>query len=647
MKEKLLKILGLDRKSAYVKDFFYTSNMKASIYMSVYISCMEIWMIVRLLSRQLQGIDLRSTDYYISHYCNYAMLLASALAMLIFAVGYIRGKKRPVMLGYVLKWAFMLICLSFGVEISAADYGKGEQVFTFLTMELFAACLLTWSPVIGFLIISVSYGIFYLTLDSTLVTATGLIGATDATKINLFIMWIATLFCSFGNYSRTASQAEKAEKLAEVNRHLEDIAEHDELTGIHNMLYFRSEAEKLLHTKKKSELTFLFLDIENFKSYNETYGFGQGNDLLRKVGGMISSAFAYSLTARFSDDHYVVLTASPGSEGTVKLIAEKLMNEDSDVRLYLKCGAYLPTESDDDPILACDRARFACNSIKKHFGSFYRVYDDELEKAYRLKQYVVNNIDTAVNEGYLRVFYQPIVSVADGTVTNIEALARWNDPDHGLLGPKEFISTLEEHRQIHKLDMFMIDRVCRDMRLRLDTGSYCPPVSVNLSRLDFEITDIAGHLCGTADKYRIPHELIEIEITESSLVGGKEDLKAALDRVRSEGFGVWLDDFGSGYSTLNVLKEYRFDVLKADMLFLEGYPENAGTEPILENIISLADRLGMASLIEGVETAEQYELLKRIGCGKAQGFLFGRPMPITELDDKLLTGDLRPAASKK
>ncbi|MCR4780075.1 MAG: EAL domain-containing protein [Ruminiclostridium sp.] len=611
--------------------------------MSVYITCMEIWMIIRLLSRQLQGIDLRSTDYYISHYCNYAMLLAAAAVMLIFAVMYIRGKKVPQALGYVLKWAFMLICVSFGIEISAADYGKGEQVFTFLTMELFAACLLTWYPIFGFMIISVSYGIFYLTLDATLVTATGFIGATDATKINLFIMYVATLFCSFGNYARTASQARKAEELSRMNGRLEDIAKHDELTGIHNMLYFRAEAEKLLKTKKKSELTFLFLDIENFKSYNETYGFSKGNELLKRVAQMIDSAFSYSLSARFSDDHFVVLTASPGSEGTVSLISEKLESEDSDVQLHLKCGAYSPTESDDDPILACDRARFACNSIKKHFGKKYRVYDSGLEETYHLKRYVVNSIDTAVREEFLRVYYQPIMSAADDTVAGFEALARWDDPAHGVLIPALFITTLEEHRQIHKLDMFIIDRVCRDIRHRLDTGSFCPPVSVNLSRLDFELVDIVGCLCGTADRYHIPHSLIDVEITESALVGQKEKLKAELDRIRAEGFSILLDDFGSGYSTLNVLKEYRFDVLKIDMQFLEGFPDNPNTGVILENVLALAKSLGMTSLAEGVETEEQYAFLRRIGCEKVQGYMFSRPVPINQLDEKLLTGSLKPA----
>jgi len=636
----MLRLLGLDKKSEYVKNFFFASNMKASIYMSVYISCMEIWMIIRLLRRQLSGIDIRTTDYYVSHYFNYGLLLSAALAVLIYSIMFLKGRKCNRSLGFILKWSFMLICLSFGIEISAADYGKGEQVFTFLTMELFAACLLTWYPIIGFLIISVSYGIFYLTIDPMVITTTGLTGSTDATKINLFIMWIATLFCSFSNYSRTVSQARKDEQLELVNRHLENIADHDELTGIHNMHWFRSEAEKMLMAPDRKELTVLFMDIENFKSYNETYGFVQGNELLKKTAKMIEDAFKYSLTARFSDDHFVVLTASAGSEGTVSLLSERIESEQSDVQLHLKCGAYKPPVGDDDPRLACDRARFACNSIKKYYGRKYREYDEKLENAYHLRHHIVNSIDTAVQNEYIKVFYQPIVSVQDGTVIGAEALARWNDPKYGMLSPAAFIDTLEEHRQIHKLDCFVIERVCRDIRDELNDGNKCLSVSVNLSRLDFELCDIVKYICDITEKYGLPHSCLDIEVTESALVGGKDLLKYAVEKLRDLGFKVWLDDFGSGYSSLNVLKDYKFDVLKIDMQFLDGFSDNANTKSILRNIISLSDQLDMVSLTEGVETSEQLEFLRKLGCGRAQGYLFCRPVPINEFREKIRNGEI-------
>ncbi len=643
MKETLLKLTGLEKHSDYVNKFFYTANMRASIYMSVYIACMEIWMIVRLLSRQLTGTDIRSDEYYVSHYLNYSLLLIVALSMLIFAVRYVTGKKCSITFGYVLKWVFMLICLFFGIDISVSDYGKGEQVFTFLTMELFAACLLTWRPIIGFLIISISYGIFYLRIDPMEIATTGISGSTDATKINMFIMWIATLFCSFAIYFRTISQAKKDEQLEKLNRHLEDIAEHDELTGIHNMLYFRMEAAKKLEMPEKTELAFLFLDIENFKSYNETYGFRNGNELLNKTAVLLKSTFGDSLTARMSDDHFVVLTEWEGAEEKTAKISEEIESGQEDVQIHLKCGAYRVKEKDTDPVRACDRARYACASIKKYYGRRFREYDEKLSNAYRLRHHIVNTIDTAVREEYIQVYYQPIVSVKDGTVIGAEALARWKDPKYGMLSPGAFIDTLEEHRQIHKLDCFVIERVCRDIREELDSGSECHPVSVNLSRLDFELCDIVKFVCDVTEKYGLEHSRLDIEVTESALVDGKELLKYAVEKLRDLGFKVWLDDFGSGYSSLNVLKDYKFDVLKIDMQFLDGFSENVNTKPILENILSLSSRLEMVSLTEGVETEEQLEFLRDLGCCRAQGYLFCRPVPRGEYREKVQHGCIKPA----
>ena len=643
MKEKLLMLTGLEKHSDYINKFFYAANMRASIYMSVYIACMEIWMIIRLLSRQLTGTDIRTEDYYVSHYLNYSLLLSVALGMLIFAVRYVRGRKCSIALGYVLKWTFMLICLFFGIDISAADYGKGEQVFTFLTMELFAACLLTWRPIISFLIISISYGIFYLRIDPVEIATTGISGSTDATKINLFIMWIATLFCSFAIYFRTVSQAKKDEQLEKLNRHLENIAEHDELTGIHNMFYFRMEAAKKLEAPEKTGLAFLFFDIENFKSYNETYGFRNGNELLNKTAVLLKSTFGDALTARMSDDHFVVLTEWEGAEEKAEKISAEIEREQNDVQLQLKCGAYRVTEKDTDPVRACDRARYACTSIKKYYGRKFREYDEKLSNAYRLHHHIVNTIDAAVRDEYIQVYYQPIVSVKDGTVIGAEALARWKDPKYGMLSPGAFIDTLEEHRQIHKLDCFIIDRICHDIREELDAGNECPPVSVNLSRLDFELCDIVKFVCDTTDKYGLPHSLLDIEVTESVLVGGKELLKYAVEKLRDLGFKVWLDDFGSGYSSLNVLKDYKFDVLKIDMQFLEGFSDNSNAKPILENIISLTDRLDMVSLTEGVETHEQLDFLRKLGCCRAQGYLFCRPVPLVEFKEKIKSGQIEPA----
>ena len=402
------------------------------------------------------------------------------------------------------------------------------------------------------------------------------------------------------------------------------------------MVYFRSEAEKLLHyvTTDKEKIVFLFFDIENFKSYNEKYGFHEGNDFLKKIASMIEKEFQGSLVSRFSDDHFVVLTRFYGCKEKIEKLSREIKCCQGEVHLELKCGAYKPAENETDPSLACDRARFACNSIKKHYDCVYKLYDKSLEDRFQMKQYIVNHIDTAIENGYIKVFYQPVVSTENGCICGLEALARWQDPNYGLLPPGAFIEILEEYRQIHKLDQCIIEQVCRDYREAQEKHLDFVPVSLNFSRLDFELCDIVGFVSEISEKYQVPHEFLDIEITESALTDQQDFLPNAVRTLRSTGFKVWLDDFGSGYSSLNVLKDYQFDVLKIDMKFLSGFPDNAKTQPILTSIVNLTKQLNMVSLTEGVETQEQFEFLRSIGCSRAQGYLFSKPVPLEQLREK-------------
>ncbi len=641
MKEKLLKITGLEKKSPYIRDFFFAANIRSSIYMSVVIAALESWMILRLLYRQLNGIDLRTTDYYVSHYLNYSLLLVSALSMFFYALRFIRGKKCNKPLGYFLKWVFMLICLSFGVEISAADYSKGEQVFTFLTMELFAACLLIWSPIVGLLIITISYGLFYLIIDTTLIVNTTAVGATAATQINLFIMWIATLFCSFASYTRTMAQARKDEALEGAYTSLHNYSEKDELTGIHNMMYFKKLCEDRLNSGETDpELKLLFIDIENFSSFNNAYGFAKGNELLKKTAHLIEQRFNGSTVARFSDDHFVVLTTNTGYDRVISSISDEIRTDRGDVEIRLKCGAYRPRPDDRDAAIACDRARFACSSIKKRYNHTCREYDQVLEDKFRLNQYIVNNLENAVENENIHVFYQPVISTEDGRIIGYEALARWNDDNFGMLSPGVFIAVLEEHHQIHILDRYVIERVCADLHAELEAGNECMPISINLSRLDFEMCDIVGYICEMLEKYGLSKDLLDIEITESALSDNSEVLINSFKKLQELGFRIWLDDFGSGYSSLNVLKDYKFDVVKIDKKFLEGLSDNTNAKLILENIVSLSEQLDMIPLTEGVETKEQYEFLREIGCKRVQGYLFSKPVPKNEIKKMIREGTL-------
>ena len=206
--------------------------------------------------------------------------------------------------------------------------------------------------------------------------------------------------------------------------------------------------------------------------------------------------------------------------------------------------------------------------------------------------------------------------------------------------PNEFIPVLEEYRLIHKLDKAIFEAVCRDIRGAMDTGKPVVPVSLNFSRLDFELMDAVQELENIVKRYNIPREMIHVEVTESALTDNLSNLNAAINRIKELGYSLWLDDFGSGYSSLNVLKDYQFDVVKIDMRFLSNLESSEKARTLVECIVQMADRIDMLTLTEGVETEAQAEFLNSIGCTRLQGYLFGRPVPKDAFYNRIEKGEL-------
>lgn len=246
-----------------------------------------------------------------------------------------------------------------------------------------------------------------------------------------------------------------------------------------------------------------------------------------------------------------------------------------------------------------------------------------------LKQYVIENIDTALANGWIRVYYQPIYRTLTQELTSTEALARWEDPVHGLLTPDVFITALEDHGLIHKLDCYMLEKACEDMTLSLAEYQQMIPVSVNLSQQDFFHLDMLAFVEDTLRRYdAVPRDHIFLEVTESTLASNEDMMGQVIRDFRDAGYEIWMDDFGSGYSTLNLLKDHQFDMLKLDMQFLSNLTENS--KAILRSVIMMANTIGTRTLAEGVETQEQVDFLKDAGCDMLQGYFYGRPMPREE-----------------
>ena len=245
-----------------------------------------------------------------------------------------------------------------------------------------------------------------------------------------------------------------------------------------------------------------------------------------------------------------------------------------------------------------------------------------------LEDFIKKNYKKAIERHEIQTYYQPVIRTSSRKLCSFEALARWIDPELGMIYPDEFIPVLEKERAIHRLDAAILRQACARIRSSITKGETPIPISVNLSRLDFTLCDIFSVADQVVSDYQIPHDFIYFEITESVMAEEQEMLKGIVDRFRSAGFQIWMDDFGSAYSSLNALKEFSFDEIKLDMRFL--HPFNLRAKRIATAVVEMAKSIDIHTLVEGVETEEQFRYLRNVGCEKVQGYYFGKPAPYEE-----------------
>ncbi len=421
--------------------------------------------------------------------------------------------------------------------------------------------------------------------------------------------------------------------MANNNISLEENAQWDELTGLLNLNGALSHIQRHVSDADGGYSVIVYLNVMNFKAFNQQYGFVGGNEFLRGLANEIQSIFSDEVIARTGGDQFIILSKTLTEEVIrVKLLELRKASQkhEKSLTMHIKAGVYIAEGNETDPVIMIDRAKIACDAIIRLYDKNVNFYNDELKKKNELKQYVIDGFENAFKKKYFKVFYQKEIRALTGKVCGYEALARWIDPTYGIISPAIFVEVLEEVHLIYKLDLYMIDRVCKELKDDIDYGMAVVPISVNLSQLDFELCDIKSEIDNIREKYGIPTYLLNIEITESAIASGETFLRDQINRFREDGYQVWMDDFGSGYSSLNNLKIYDFDVLKIDMNFLKSFETNKRSKVILATIVNMAKELGMHTLAEGVETKEQYEFLRDIGCEKLQGYLFGKPKPYEE-----------------
>ena len=413
---------------------------------------------------------------------------------------------------------------------------------------------------------------------------------------------------------------------------LEQYGERDlcQVTGLLNMMQFMRHASVHLQDDLAEPLTFIYFDIENFKSFNQRYGFQQGNRLLRYVADLLRETFEGNLVARFNDDHFAVATQSENPGDCIQFIHERIRVYDLGLPMEVKAGIYHPPQGLTDVALIMDRAKIACNSIKNTYDLTWAEFNPSMEEELNFRSHIIRSFQEAMIEGYIEVFYQPEIRTMTREICGFEALARWRDPVHGMISPGVFVPVLEDAHLSPQLDLYIIERVCQDIsRIRRELpGWELLRVSVNLSRADFRLMDMVQAVEDVRLRYDIARSLLNVEVTEGVQSDDEKFLQGEIARFRAAGYEVWMDDFGSGYSSLNNVKDYVFDVLKIDMNFLRSFDTNPKSAIVIRSIVNMAKELGLHTLAEGVETEAQFEFLREIGCEKVQGYLFSPPMPL-------------------
>ena len=403
-------------------------------------------------------------------------------------------------------------------------------------------------------------------------------------------------------------------------------ANYDMLTGLPNLTCFFKHCEigKERVFREGGDGCLLYIDLNGMKYYNSRYGFAEGDKLLKSAADTLARVFGHEDCCHISADRFAVSTTEDGLEERIGLFFDEFSK--SEYHLPARVGVY-STSLEDVPVsTAYDRAKMACDAISKSEISCFNYYTRELSEINNKQRYIQSNIDKAISEKWIQVYYQPIVRAINSKVCEEECLARWIDPEKGFLSPGDFIPYLEESGQIYKLDLYVLEQALEKMKRQKQVGLTVVPHSINLSRSDFGTCDIVEEIRKRVDDAGIQRNMITVEITESVIGSSLEFMKRQVARFQELGFPVWLDDFGSGYSSLEVVQSIHFDLLKFDMSFLRRIDETDSAKIVLTELMRMAASLKISTVCEGVETEEQVCFLQEIGCSKLQGFYFCKPI---------------------
>ncbi len=419
---------------------------------------------------------------------------------------------------------------------------------------------------------------------------------------------------------------------------------YDELTGIYNLKTFFAKAKTIMVSNPNIKYACMVFDINRFKLVNELFGHGVGNQLLCHIATCLATNLREErgeVCGRMHADTFVALF--PFDKQKIEhLVMESegcLAKFGVFIELVASFGIYVVNDSSLSIDLVCDRAMMARSSIKGNYIKRFAYYDEALHNQLLWEQEITNEMVHALNSKQFQIYLQPKCSLRSGEILGAEALVRWLHPEKGVISPNEFISIFEKNGFIFKMDEYVWEQTCELIKKWLTQYKHVLPVSVNVSKQNLYHPEFSDILLGIIAKYDIPPTLLELELSETVYTDDSEHLVQTMAKLQNAGLRIIMEDFGSGFSSLKMLHEAGIDCLKIDLRDVVDKTMNGKGEIVLESIITLTKKLNLPVVIEGVETKEEVDFLRTIGCDVAQGYYYSRPVLISEFEKRAFRFD--------
>jgi len=417
-------------------------------------------------------------------------------------------------------------------------------------------------------------------------------------------------------------------------------AEVDDLTGLLTRQAFFKKAEEMLNDSPDEQFDIIISDIVDFKKINETYGAKIADDILKWEGNYLASMRMDGMLAgRYGGDQMAIF----GTHGAIiKLTSDtyrdnfyKNKSENGLPDIIVKFGIYLDIPHEQSLIASCDKAHMALNSIKRHYDKDYAIYDDKIKNQIDKKRIIEDSMHESLNNGDFKVFYQPKHDAKTGKMVGAEALMRWIHPKYGFMSPADFIPQFEQNGFIVENDKYVWKRTCENLRRWEARGIDTVPISINISKMSMANISIEDDLQWHVVRNGLNPSKLHIEITETLMADDVDALIKKLNAIRDAGFEIELDDFGAGYSSINILSTLPIDVVKLDMSFMKQFGDSKRSK-VLVACVNLAKELGFKTVSEGVELKEQRDVLDNLGVDAIQGYYYSKPLPEEEFEKYMI-----------